>query len=48
MVDPPIVTDIGAFSDGAIVGDKCTSTALVYVEVFGITPDEGEWSSILL
>lgn len=68
MVDPPIVTDIGAFSDcwydgtivgdigassgcwyeGTIVGDKCTSTALVCVEVLGITPDEDDCSSILL
>ena len=47
MVDPPIVTHIGAISDGAIVGDKCTFTALACAEVFGITPDEGDWSYFL-
>lgn len=50
MVDPPIVTDIGAFSDcdDAIVGDRCRSTPLACTEVLGTNSDEGECSSILL
>ena len=47
MADPPIVTDIGALSDDAIVEDRCTSTPLVCIQVLGTNPDEDEYCSIL-
>ena len=48
MADPPIETDMGALSDDAMVGDRCTSTPLVCIQVLGTNPDEGEYCSILL